>query len=147
MQLFYGPGSRHKPGIVAAEIDIPYNTLMRYIQGPTPCPAEILAGIFTVTKFEPIRQVLTPEGYQIVPLGKAEPDKTTLEGEILDDICKASRLCETYRDSISDGLIDEEEHTKLLGIMNELRTEVQETLQLLMRLKPMKVKLVKRAVS
>jgi hypothetical protein len=31
--------------------------------------------------------------------------------------------------------------------MNELRTEVQETLQLLMRLKPMKVKLVKRAVS
>jgi len=147
MRLFYDAEAVYKPKLIAAEVDVPYKTFMKYVQGLTPCPAEILAGIFTVTKFEPIRQVLTPEGYQIVPLGKAEPDKTTLEGEILDDICKASRLCETYRDSISDGLIDEEEHTKLLGIMSELRTEVQETLHLLMRLKPMKVKLVKRAVS
>jgi len=146
MRLFYDAEAAYKPKLIAAEIDVPYKTFMKYVQGLTPCPAEILAGIYTVTKFEPIRQVLTPEGYQIVPMGKAVPDKNTLEGEILDDICKAAKVIEAYRECVSDGDLDEDEHTRLLGIMNELRTECEETLQLLMRLKPLKVKL-KRVVA
>jgi hypothetical protein len=147
MQLFYGIDATHKPKTVAAELEIPYNTLMRYVQGPTPCPAEILAQLYVLTKFDPIRRVLTPEGYQIVPLGPAMPDKETIEEEILDDICHAARLCETYRESMTDGHLSESEYSRLLGIMNDLRNECEETLRKLIEIKPVKVKLVKRAVA
>jgi hypothetical protein len=144
MQLFYGPDSTRKPATVAAEIDVSYKTFMKYVQGLTPCPAEILAQLYTLTHFDPIRQVLTPEGYQIVPLKPASPDKESLEGEIMDDICQATRLCEAYRENIADGHLAPHEYTRLVGIMNDLRNEVEQTLQKLMELKPMSVKLVQR---
>ena len=145
MQLFYGADATHKPKTVAAELEIPYNTLMRYVQGMTPCPAEILAQLYVLTKFDPIRQVLTPEEHQIIPLGPATPDKETLEEEILDDMCHAARLCEAYRESMKDGCLSDAEYSRLIGIMNDLRNECEETLRKLMEIKPVKIKLVKRA--
>ena len=146
MRLFYDANAVHKPKLVTAELDIPYKTFMKYVQGLTPCPAEILAQLYVLTKFDPIRQVLTPEGHQIVLLGPATPDKETLEEEILDDICHAARLCETYRESMEDGCLSDAEYSRLLEIMNDLRNECEETLRKLMDIKPVKVRLVKRAV-
>jgi hypothetical protein len=123
MELFYGPNAVHNPAVIAAQINVPYKTLNKYIQGVTACPVEILVAIYEVTEFDPIRQLLTPAGYSLQLLLPSMADKATLEGEIMDDIVELTKLCQLYREYMADGRLTPAEYSSLLESLQDIFEE------------------------
>ena len=114
-------------GDLAEKLQMPYTTLAKYVSGETACPPEVFARIFSITKYQPILQVSTPAGHQTIPLDPSQPDKKTVEEEIMDDVCTSSKACQTWREIMADGRYTQQEASKMLAVLEENQGELEET--------------------
>ena len=57
---------------VAERIGVPYDTLKKYVVGRMACPVEVLKKIYLATRHPLLKELLEPEGYELVPKGKCK---------------------------------------------------------------------------
>ena len=119
--------------VVAAQIDVAETTFYKYVNGTTPCPAEILKKVYEVTKYAPILRVLTPAGKKMVDAGGVTPDRDTVDGELLDVTAAVGDLIRDWQAAIEDGKVTPRELDKLFSAFTRLRGEVDQAWEIVER--------------
>lgn len=114
----------------AAAIGVPEDTLHKWILGKTACPPEKLAALYAWCRHPDLADLLTPDGYELRPVGTAAFVGQTLpsfEAEILEDYEALQEFVTLYRRLRLDGRLDASDLRKLHLVKAKVISVVEKT--------------------
>lgn len=106
---------------VSEKINVPYSTMRKYVIGKMACPVEVIKRTYAVTRHQLLKELLEPEGFELIPKGKCSLHLLpSVDAHTVDAMGKLVDLQRKFEKYFEDQRLDSQEYRDLKILKGEV---------------------------
>lgn len=110
---------------VSERIGVPYDTMKKYVVGRMACPVEVLKRIYLATRHPLIKELMEPEGHELVPLGNCKLALLpTVDAHVVDAFGRLVDLQRSFERYFEDKRLTAQEYRDLKVLKGEAQDAI-----------------------